>query len=274
MRGQKWSPSWIDLETPNAARVYDYYLGGSHNFEADRAMARRAVELWPELPKIMRANRAFLRRSVHYLAGQGFTRFLDIGSGIPTVGPVHEIAREVQPEARVVYVDRDPVAVAHSLAMLSHDPLSRVVQADLTDPEELLAHPDVAALLDGGAPVALLLVAVLHFVADESGPHGLVARLRDALPPGSALVLCHACREGRPDQVGPHQDIYARTRTPLTMRGHEEIAAFFDGFELVDPGVVYLTQWRPDSPEAVGPDPERLAGLVGVGRLGSEQALP
>jgi hypothetical protein len=274
VRGQKWSPSWIDLETPNAARVYDYYLGGSHNFEADRAMARRAVELWPELPKIMRANRAFLRRSVHYLAGQGFTRFLDIGSGIPTVGPVHEIAREVQPEARVVYVDRDPVAVAHSLAMLSHDPLSRVVQADLTEPEELLAHPDVAALLDGGAPVALLLVAVLHFVADESGPHGLVARLRDALPPGSALVLCHACREGRPDQVGPHQDIYARTRTPLTMRGHEEIAAFFDGFELVDPGIVYLTQWRPDSPEAVGPDPERLAGLVGVGRLGSEQALP
>jgi SAM-dependent methyltransferase len=266
MRRQTWSPSWIDLDVPNAARVYDYYLGGSHNFEADRTMARRAMELWPELPKIMRANRSFLRRSVQYLAGDGITRFLDVGSGIPTLGPVHEVAREIRPETRVVYVDRDPVAVAHSQAMLSKDPLSRVVQADLTDPEDLLAHPDVAGLLDEGEPVALLLVAVLHFVPDESEPHRLVARLRDALPPGSALVLCHACREGRPDQVGPHQDIYNRTTTPLTMRGREEIVAFFDGFEVVEPGVVYLTQWRPDVPESVGSHPERMAGLVGVGR--------
>ncbi|MEZ0067198.1 hypothetical protein ABIA32_003211 [Streptacidiphilus sp. MAP12-20] len=267
MRRKTWSPSWIDLDVPNAARVYDYYLGGSHNFEADRRMARKAMELWPELPQIMRANRAFLRRSVQYLAGEGFTRFLDIGSGIPTLGPVHEVSRELQPEARVVYVDRDPVAVAHSAAMLTEDPLSLVVQADLTEPDDLLARPDVAALLDGGAPVALLLVAVLHFVPDEAEPHRLVAHLRDALPPGSALVLCHACREGRPDQVGPHQNIYLRTRTPLTMRGREEITAFFDGFDVVDPGIVYLTQWRPDSPDAVGPAPERMAGLVGVGRL-------
>jgi hypothetical protein len=264
---QTWSPSWVDLETPNAARVYDYYLGGSHNFEADRRMARQAMEQWPDLPKIMRANRAFLRRSVHYLASEGFTRFLDIGSGIPTLGPVHEVARELQPQARVVYVDRDPVAVAHSQLMLAEDPLCRVVQADLTEPDELLAQPDVADLLGAGEPVALLLVAVLHFVPDEQHPHALVARLREALPPGSALVMCHACREGRPDQVGPHQDIYARTRTPLTMRGHQEIGRFFDGFTLVDPGLVYLTQWRPDSPEAVGPHPERLPGLVGVGLL-------
>ncbi|MEY9847205.1 hypothetical protein ABH940_004297 [Streptacidiphilus sp. BW17] len=267
MRRESWSPSWIDLDKPNAARVYDYYLGGSHNFAADREMARKAVELWPELPQIMRANRAFLRRSVQYLAGEGFTRFLDIGSGIPTVGPVHEVAREVQPEARVVYVDRDPVAVAHSLPLLVDDPLSHVVQADLTRPDELLATPEVADLLDDSAPVALLLVAVLHFVRDEAGPHKLVARLRDALPPGSAIVICHACREGRPDQVGSHQDIYQRTSTPITMRSHEEITAFFDGFELVDPGIVYLPEWRPDSPGTVGPHPERMAGLVGVGRL-------
>ncbi|WP_042380953.1 SAM-dependent methyltransferase [Streptacidiphilus melanogenes] len=264
---QTWSPSWVDLETPNAARVYDYYLGGSHNFEADRRMARQAMEQWPDLPKIMQANRAFLRRSVHYLAAGGFTRFLDIGSGIPTLGPVHEVARELQPDARVVYVDRDPVAVAHSQLMLEEDLLSRVVQADLTEPDELLAQPDVAALLEPGEPVALLLVAVLHFVPDRLHPHALVARLRDALPPGSAMVLCHACREGRPDQVGPHQDIYARTRTPLTMRGREEIGRFFDGFRLIDPGLVYLTQWRPDTPEAVGPHPERLPGFVGVGLL-------
>ncbi|SEL80781.1 SAM-dependent methyltransferase [Streptacidiphilus jiangxiensis] len=264
---QTWSPSWVDLETPNAARVYDYYLGGSHNFEADRRMARQAMEQWPDLPAIMRANRAFLRRAVHYLAGQGFTRFLDIGSGIPTLGAVHEVARELQPQARVVYVDRDPVAVAHSQMMLAEDPLSNIVQADLTEPEELLAHPDVVALLDAAEPVALLLIAVLHFVPDRLHPHDLVARLREALPPGSALALCHACVEGRPDQVGPHQDIYARTRTPLTMRDHDQIARFFDGFTLVDPGLVYLTQWRPDRPDSVGPHPERLPGLVGVGLL-------
>ncbi|MEY9878026.1 hypothetical protein ABH931_007550 [Streptacidiphilus sp. MAP12-33] len=262
-----WSPSWVDLETPNAARVYDYYLGGSHNFEADRRMARQAMEQWPDLPAIMRANRAFLRRAVQFLAGEGFTRFLDIGSGIPTLGPVHEVARELRPQARVVYVDRDPVAVAHSQMMLDGDRLSSVVHADLTDPDELLAQPDVVALLEPGEPVALLLIAVLHFVPDEAGPHALVRRLRDALPPGSALALCHADRDGRPDQVRPHQDIYARTRTPLTMRGHDEIARFFDGFALVDPGLVYLTQWRPDRPDAVGPHPERLPGLVGVGLL-------
>jgi hypothetical protein len=267
VRRESWSPSWIDLDQPNAARVYDYYLGGSHNFAADREMARKAMELWPELPQIMRANRAFLRRSVQYLAGEGFTRFLDLGSGIPTVGPVHEVAREVQPQARVVYVDRDPVAVAHSLSMLADEPLCRVVQADLTRPEDLLADPDVASLLDGTAPVALLLIAVLHFVPDQAGPHRIVARLRDALPPGSAVVICHACREGRPDQVGPHQDIYRRTTTPITMRSHQEIAALFDGFELVEPGIVYLPEWRPDSPDSVGPHPERMPGLVGVGRL-------
>ncbi|MEY9967932.1 hypothetical protein ABIA33_006012 [Streptacidiphilus sp. MAP12-16] len=266
MRRQNWTPGWIDLDTPNAARMYDYYLGGSHNFAADRETARKAIALWPELPMIMRANRAFLRRSVHYLAGEGITRFLDIGSGIPTLGPVHEVAREVHPEARVVYVDRDPVAVAHSRLLIEDDPQSQVVEADLTDPGDLLSQPEVQELLRPGDPVGVLLVAVLHFVTDAQDPHKIVAVLRDALPPGSALVLCHAALEGRPDQAGPHQEIYSRTATPLTMRTQEQITAFFDGFELVEPGVVWLPQWRPDSQRSVGSHPERMTGLVGVGR--------
>ncbi|WP_354643327.1 SAM-dependent methyltransferase [Kitasatospora camelliae] len=262
-----WVPAGTDLEKPNAARVYDYYLGGSHNFEVDREMARRAVELWPELPQIMRANRAFLRRSVQYLAERGFTRFLDIGSGIPTFGPVHDAARAVRPESRVVYVDHDPVAVAHSRLILDGDPLSSTVLADLRDVDGLLADPDVAALLEPGEPVAVLLVAVLHFVDDRDEPEKVVARLRDALPPGSALVLSHASLEGAAEQAGPHQELYRRTPTPLTMRDRDRITGLFDGFDLVEPGLVYLPEWHPESPEAVGPHPERMTGMAGVGLL-------
>ncbi|MFC1430437.1 SAM-dependent methyltransferase [Streptacidiphilus sp. N1-3] len=266
MSRPKWVPAGTDLDKPNAARVYDYYLGGSHNFAVDREMARKAMELWPELPMIMRANRAFLRRAVQYVAEQGVTRFLDIGSGIPTFGAVHEIAREIAPEARVVYVDRDPVAVAHSRLLLKDDPLSEVVQADMRDTEDLLAHPTVAALMGAGEPVAVLLVAVLHFISDAEDPERIIRLLRAAMPPGSILVLSHAGLEGRPDQAGPHQDLYARTPTPLTMRSKERITGMFDGFDLVDPGVVYFGEWHPENPDAVEPHPERMAGLVGVGR--------
>ncbi|MFE9421536.1 SAM-dependent methyltransferase [Kitasatospora sp. NPDC006697] len=262
-----WVPEGMDLDRPAAARVYDYYLGGSHNFAADREMARRAIEMWPDLPLIMRANRAFLRRAVAYLAEQGITRFLDIGSGIPTFGAVHEVARAIRPESRVVYVDRDPVAVAHSRLLLEGDGLSAVVEADLTDPADLLARPEVAELLAPGEPVALLLVAVLHFVTDEQGPERILRTLRDALPPGSALAICHASLEGRPDQADSHQELYNRTPTPMTMRSRERIAGFFDGYRMVEPGVVYLPQWRPDEPHEVGEHPERMVGVVGVGLL-------
>ncbi|MGW4893383.1 SAM-dependent methyltransferase [Kitasatospora sp. NPDC004240] len=265
MRRPNWVPEGTDLDKPNAARVYDYYLGGSHNFEVDREMARKAIELWPELPQIMRSNRAFLRRAVQHVAEAGITRFLDIGSGIPTFGAVHEIARAVRPESEVVYVDRDPVAVAHSRLLLADDPQSAVVQADLRDVDDLLERPEVRALLAPGEPVAVLLVAVLHFVTDAEDPWKLVAVLRDALPPGSALVLSHASLEGRPDQAENHQKLYRMTPTPLTMRTHEQIGTMFEGFELIDPGVVYLPQWRPETPEAVGEHPERMTGVAGVG---------
>ncbi len=257
-------PRDIDQDTPNAARVYDAYLGGSHHFAVDRELAREAVGLWPDLPLIMRANRAFLRRAVRYLAQEGVTRFLDIGSGIPTFGAVHEVAREIRPETRVVYVDMDPVAVAHSRQILADDELSAVVEADVRDPRALLAEPAVAGLLAPGEPVAVLLLAVLHFVTDKQDPGGIVGALREAVAPGSALVLSHAALEGRPDQAGPHQDLYARTPTPLTMRSREAITALFDGFDLVEPGVVYFPEWRPETAGAVGDHPERMCGLAGV----------
>ncbi|MEU9117682.1 SAM-dependent methyltransferase [Streptomyces sp. NPDC048483] len=266
MKRPHWVPEGTDQDTPNVARVYDCYLGGSHNFAADREMARKAIEMWPDLPRIMRANRAFLRRAVQYLAGEGCTRFLDIGSGIPTFGAVHEVAREVRPDARVVYVDIDPVAVAHSRLMLRDDPLCEVVRADMRDPEGLLAEPAVAALLRPGEPVGVLLVAVLHFVTDEEDPGRIVRVLHDEVPPGSALVLSHASSEGRPDQAEGHQELYRRTPTPLTMRSRADITALFDGFVPVEPGVVFLPEWHPERLETVGPHPELTTGLAGVGR--------
>jgi hypothetical protein len=246
--------------------VYDFYLGGSHNLEVDRRMAREAISLWPDLPEIMQANRAFLRRAVSYLAGQGITQFLDIGSGIPTVGNVHEAAQQADPRARVVYVDSDSVAVAHSRAILAGDAHTAVVHGDLREPETILEDPTVRATLDLEQPIAVLMVAVLHFVRDDDDPFGAVARIRDRLAPGSHLVLSHASDEGRPDAAASHRELYSRTPTPMTMRSRDEIARFFDGFDLVDPGLVWLPLWRPDNPSAAAERPERTTGFAGVGR--------
>ena len=261
-----WVPAEVDLSRPSAARVYDYYLGGSHNLEVDRRMAREAISLWPDLPAIMQANRAFLRRAVRHLAGRGITQFLDIGSGIPTVGNVHEAAQQTHPGARVVYVDSDPVAVAHSRAILAGDEQTAVVHADLREAETILEDPTVRAMLDRDQPIAVLMVAVLHFVSDEDDPFGAVARIRDRLAPGSHLVLSHASDEGRPDAAASHRELYSRTPTPMTMRSRDEIARFLDGFDLVNPGLVWLPLWRPDDPDAAAQHPERVTGFAGVGR--------
>jgi SAM-dependent methyltransferase len=261
-----WAPPELDLTRPSPARVYDFYLGGFHNFAVDREMAGAALELWPELPQIMRANRAFLRRAVTYLAGAGIRQFLDIGSGIPTVDNVHSVAQEVAPDARVVYVDVDPVAVAHSRAILDGDPRTAVVQGDVRDPERVLTDPALTGLLDLDQPVALLLVALLHFVPDADEPEDVVRRYRDALAPGSYLVVSHASHDGRPEKSGSHQGLYRRAGSPMTMRSRDQVLGLFDGFDLVDPGVVYLTQWRPDGEAAVDV-PEAAPGWVGVGRL-------
>ncbi|MFI2629252.1 SAM-dependent methyltransferase [Streptomyces collinus] len=268
MERPAWAPRSIDISVPSVSRMYDYYLGGSHNFEVDREAARRAMEFMPGLPKIMQANRAFMRRAVRYAAGQGITQFLDIGSGIPTFGNVHEVAQAARPGAHVVYVDHDPVAVAHSQAVLEANDDAGVVAADLRKPQEILRSPEVERLIDLNQPVALLLVAILHFVEDEDDPYGAVAELREALAPGSLLVLTHASYEGiplPPERAGGAVDVYEDIRNPLIMRSREEIARFFEGYDMVEPGLVAMPRWRPDTaPE--DEDPFAFSGFAGVGR--------
>jgi SAM-dependent methyltransferase len=248
--------------------MYDYYLGGSHNFEVDREAARRAMEFMPGLPKIMQANRAFMRRAVRYAADQGISQFLDVGSGIPTFGNVHEVAQSARPGARVVYVDHDPVAVAHSEAVLEGNEDAGVVAADLRKPQEILSSPEVERLIDLNQPVALLLVAILHFVEDEDDPYRAVAELGEALAPGSLLVLTHASYEGiplPPERAGGAVDVYEDIRNPLIMRSREEIARFFEGYDMVEPGLVAMPRWRPDTAPD-DEDPYAFSGFAGVGR--------
>lgn len=255
----------VDIEHPSAARVYDYYLGGAHNFAVDRQMADEAIAQWPDLPRIMRLNRAFLRRAVQYCLQAGIRQFLDLGSGIPTAGNVHEVVRATAPEARVVYVDNDPVAVAHSRNLLRDHTNTAVVDADLRRPSALLRDPSVTEMLDLTQPVAVLMVAVLHFVEDADEPTGLIAAYRDSIVDGSYVIVSHASHEGRPDQADSHQDLYNRTSTPMTMRSREAITGMLSGLELVEPGLVYLPSWRPDPGEDVDA-PEHVPGLAAVGR--------
>jgi SAM-dependent methyltransferase len=268
MERPAWAPRSIDISVPSVARIYDYYLGGSHNFEVDRQAARRALEHLPGLPKIMQANRAFMRRAVRWAVGEGVTQFLDVGSGIPTFGNVHEVAQAACPEARVVYVDHDPVAVAHSQAVLEGNDRADVVAADLRKPQEILAAEPVERLLDLNRPVALLLVAILHFVEDDDEPYDAVAQLRDALAPGSLLILTHASYEGiplPPERAEGAVDVYKDIRNPLIMRSREQIARFFEGYEMVEPGLVPMPYWRPET-EPEGEDPYAFSGFAGVGR--------
>ncbi|MER8032492.1 SAM-dependent methyltransferase [Streptomyces bauhiniae] len=268
MERPAWAPRSIDISVPSVSRMYDYYLGGSHNFEVDREAARKAMEFLPGLPKIMQANRAFLRRAVRFAAEQGIDQYLDVGSGIPTFGNVHEIAQAARPGARVVYVDHDPVAVAHSQAVLAGNEDAGVVAADLRKPREILTSPEVARLIDLERPVALLLVAVLHFIEDADDPHRAVAELRAALAPGSLLILTHASFEGIPlpeERAEGAVDVYRDIRSPLVMRSRDEIARFFDGFELLDPGLVHLPDWRPESARE-DEDDFAFSGFAGVGR--------
>ncbi|MFJ3230771.1 SAM-dependent methyltransferase [Streptomyces sp. NPDC086787] len=268
MERPAWAPRSIDISVPSVSRIYDFYLGGSHNFEVDREAARRAMEFLPGLPKIMQANRAFMRRAVRYAVEQGIDQFLDIGSGIPTFGNVHEVAQAARPGARVLYVDHDPVAVAHSEAVLAGNDHTDVVAADLRKPQEILSSPRTQQLLDLNRPVALLLVAILHFVEDADDPYGALAELREALAPGSLLILTHASYEGiplAPERAEGAVDVYKDIRNPLIMRSRDEIARFFEGYDMVEPGLVPMPHWRPQTaPE--DEDPYAFSGFGGVGR--------
>jgi SAM-dependent methyltransferase len=262
-----WVPPEVDTKRANTARVYDYWLGGTHNFLADQDLARAIAAVEPNTRGGVRANRAFLGRAVRFMAAAGVTQFLDIGSGIPTEGNVHEIAQEACPGARVVYADIDPVAVAHSRAILAGNPDAAIIEADLLEPDRILAHETTRRLIDFGRPVGLLLAMVLPFVADTADPWRVVARLRDRLAPGSYLVIGHMTNESRPALAEAVETVYNRSvSTEVHVRSRAEILRFFDGFDLVDPGLVYIPLWRPDSPADVPADPRKFWGLVGVGR--------
>ncbi|MEU8262894.1 SAM-dependent methyltransferase [Micromonospora sp. NPDC048999] len=269
MQRPDWAPDTIDIERPSVARMYDYYLGGSHNFAADRAAARAMVEAVPEAPLMAQANRAFLRRAVQFLAESGVRQFLDIGSGIPTVGNVHEIAQRVDPACRVVYVDVDPVAVAHSREILAGNDGATVLREDFRQPAAILDHPEVNRLLDFTQPVAVMIVAVLHFIPDADRPEEVLRTLRAALPPGSYLVMSQASDDGRTGtgERAEAEHVYRRTDSQLFIRSRAELTTLFDGFELVDPGVVWVPQWRPESPEQAE-NAAQAVFLGGVGRLG------
>ena len=259
-------PAGRQAEGPSIARVYDYLLGGSHNFAADQEAAGEFLARWPDARETMRSNRAFLGRAVRYLAGQaGIRQFLDIGSGIPTMGNVHEIAQQTAPDARVAYVDNEEVAVLHSRAILARNQNATAIQADLRRPREILRSPQLRDLLDLSRPVALLLVAVLHFFPDSDEPAALVAELREALAPGSYVVISHGTTDGQAPGVAEAMGHYNQTTAPFQPRSHAEVMAFFDGLEIIDPGLVPVPQWRPD-PQQAGDPPGRIAAYGGVGR--------
>jgi SAM-dependent methyltransferase len=269
------APLGIDTSKANIARVYDYWLGGSNNFRADQDAARAMIAIEPNIRAIARANRAFLGRAVRFLAAAGIRQFLDIGSGIPTGQNVHEVAQEAAPGSRVVYAEIDEVAVAHSRLLLEDNPDATVIQADLREPQAILAAPETRLLIDFTQPAALLLVSVLHFLEDAEDPWLVVAQLRDALAPGSYLVLSHATGEAKPQVAAAANTVYmSKVRARGDVRSREAILRFFDGFTLLDPGLVYLPQWRPDNPEDLPENAGNFWLLAGGGVLGGLQGCP
>ncbi len=266
MTRPSWAPEGIDLDRPSASRVYDYFVGGMHNFEVDRQLANQILAMTPNVAETMRANRDLLRRLINVLSDAGIRQYLDIGSGIPTVGNVHEVAQAHDPQARVVYVDIDPVAVAHSEAILAGNANAGIIQADVADADRILADPVVRRLIDFDEPVALLLLGVLHFVSDDRDPAGAVATLVNALPAGSYLAITHATLDGQPTEVLEAQKLSGRTSTEIVLRTKDEIATYFAGLTMLEPGLVHLPLWRPESPSDVGEFPERSGAYGGVAR--------
>jgi S-adenosyl methyltransferase len=256
----------FDLFRPNGARVYDYFLGGSHNLAIDRELARQILTTMPDTPQIIQANRAFLRRAVRYCIDVGIRQFLDLGSGIPTVGNVHEVAQRAAEESQVVYVDIEPVAVAHSRAILAGNGRVAVLQADVRDPDRILRDPRLQRLLDLDRPLAVLMLAVLPFIPDADDPFRIVARFRDSISAGSYLVLSHGTTDTRPEDMARLAERYQSTSTPVTPRPRRQVERFFTGFELVDPGMVFVQQWRPEWLSEVEDRPEWSSIYAGVGR--------
>jgi hypothetical protein len=252
MAADEAAPPGIDVSVPSIARVYDYFLGGKDNFAVDRQTAQMALKIAPDAPEAGQANRGFLRRSVRYLAREeGIRQFIDLGSGLPTQGNVHEIAHSVDRSTRVVYVDNDPIVLAHARALLADNHTTAVIQADVREPEALLAHPELARFIDFGQPVGLLAFSILHHLRDEEDPAGISAILREALPSRSCLAVSHFHNPGEAHPeiakvVAESEKIFNETLGTGRWRTREEILEYTGDWELIDPGVVPLAEWRPD----------------------------
>jgi hypothetical protein len=270
-------PFEIDTSVAHPARRYNYWLGGTDNFEADRISGDAFVAVFPSMKIAAVENRRFLRRAVTYLAEEaGVRQFLDIGTGIPAVDNVHEVAQRVAPESRVVYVDNDPIVLAHSRRLLagSDTGATTYIHADLREPGTILGHPDLRATLDLSRPVALLLVAVMHFFVDEADPYGLVARLVGALAPGSYLAMSHATKDFMPPEVVEQVDAWverdhARSREPFQFRDKAAFARFFDGMDLVPPGITLISDWHNEEPSNRRPSAADTSIYGAVARISS-----
>jgi S-adenosyl methyltransferase len=255
MTDAEQAPPGVDPARPSTARVYDYLLGGDHNFESDRAAAQMLKSRAPELVDSAWANRGFHQRAAKWIAQQGVRQFIDIGSGLPTVGNTHEVVRRVAPNARVVYVDNDPMVLAYGRALLGDDRRATVILADMRDPEAVLGNPDLRALIDFSEPVGLLITAVLHFVSDESDPAGLMSRYMAALPEGSYLALSHMTADQKPQlAVQTLVEVGLRAAGGGYLRSKTEIRELFEGLEIVqpypgaDPDLTWVGLWDCEDP--------------------------
>jgi SAM-dependent methyltransferase len=255
----------IDTSTPNVARIYDYLLGGKDNFAADRKAARQLIAAVPDVAAIARDNRSFLGRVVRYLAGQaGIRQFLDLGSGLPTQANVHELAQGVAPGVRVVYVDNDPVVASHGQALLATRDRVAMAFADLCEPGRVLGQPEVRDLIDWTQPTVVLCTCTLHFVSDKAEPHAVIAEYRDRMAPGSYLVITHGTKEkASPAERDRAADVYRDASSQLHLRPLPEVRQFFDGFELVEPGLVWIAEWRPEPGTAPTGRVQSMRGGVG-----------
>ncbi len=261
---QGFSPEQIDTSKPHTARIYDYLLGGWDNYEVDRQAAERVIDLAPDARVSVRANRDFLRRAVRMVVGAGVRQILDIGTGIPTSPNTHEVAGESAPGVRVAYVDNDPIVATHAGAKLTNAGNAGFALADVRDPRSVIEHPLVNEMIDFSRPVALLLVAVLHFIEDSEDPAGIINALTERLVPGSYLVLSHGTLDFHRNGVGDAREVYQDATATLNTREYDEILPFFDGFDLLDPGLVQVPLWRPDSPLPEADELRRIAFYGGA----------
>ncbi|WP_239089768.1 SAM-dependent methyltransferase [Sphaerimonospora thailandensis] len=260
-------PAGVDPTVPSVARIYDYLLGGKDNFASDRAAAEKLIELTPNAREGVQANRRFLSRAVRLMCENGIRQFLDIGTGLPTQENVHQVALRAAPESRIVYVDNDPIVLSHGRALLEDNAQTIVVDGDMREPEAILDDPRVTGHIDFDRPVGLLMLAVLHFVPADEDAERIVKTLRDRLAPGSGMAISHlSYGDLDEEQIRKGRELYQKTSAgSATPRSYAEIMTFFDGFDLVEPGLVPTEEWRPEEGE---PHLPRLPGVVGFAGVG------